>query len=33
LSDDPARLWKQVLRRQGGALALVAAYPPDPSLN
>ena len=33
LSDDPAQLWKQVLRRQGGPLALVAAYPPDPSLN
>ena len=33
LSDDPAQLWKRVLRRQRGALALLAAYPPDPSLN
>lgn len=33
LSGDPAQLWKRVLRRQGGRLALVAAYPTDPSLN
>jgi len=32
-SEDPGGLWKRVLRRQGGKLALVAAYPPDPSLN
>jgi putative transcriptional regulator len=31
--DDPDDLWKQVLRRQGGSLALVAAYPDDPMLN
>ena len=31
--DDPDELWKQVLRRQGGSLALVAAYPDDPMLN
>jgi len=30
---DPGALWKRVLRRQGGLLALVAAYPDDPSLN
>lgn len=30
---EPATLWKSVLRRQGGPLAVVAAYPPDPSLN
>lgn len=30
---DPPGLWKRTLRRQGGDLALVAAYPPDPSLN
>ncbi len=32
-SDEPSLLWKRVLRRQGGALAVTAAYPPDPSLN
>lgn len=33
LVADPEQLWKRVLRRQGGSLALLAAYPPDPSLN
>jgi putative transcriptional regulator len=33
MSDDPEQLWKRVLRRQGGKLALVGAFPPDPSLN
>jgi putative transcriptional regulator len=32
-SGDPANLWKRVLRRQGGHLAVVSAYPPDPTLN
>ena len=32
-SDEPEDLWKRVLRRQGGSLALVAAYPDDPMLN
>jgi putative transcriptional regulator len=32
-SDEPEMLWKRVLRRQGGQLALVAAYPADPMLN
>jgi putative transcriptional regulator len=32
-SDDPEVLWKRVLRRQGGSLALVAAFPDDPMLN
>jgi putative transcriptional regulator len=32
-SDDPDGLWKRVLRRQGGELALVSAYPPEPGLN
>jgi len=32
-SDEPETLWKRVLRRQGGRLALVSAFPPDPSLN
>src|ERR1700722_11911587 len=31
--EQPGGLWKQVLRRQGGSLALVAAYPDDPMLN
>ncbi len=33
LSGDPGLLWKRVLRRQGGRLALVAAYPNEPGLN
>ncbi|MBK8868062.1 MAG: YqgE/AlgH family protein [Dermatophilaceae bacterium] len=32
-SDDPDRLWENVLRRQRGPLAFVAWYPEDPSLN
>jgi putative transcriptional regulator len=32
-SPDPDLLWKKVLRRQAGALALVAAYPADPTMN
>jgi len=31
--SDPERLWKAVLRRQGGELALVSAYPRDPRWN
>ncbi|HWG63830.1 MAG TPA: YqgE/AlgH family protein [Streptosporangiaceae bacterium] len=30
---DPEELWKAVLRRQGGNLAMVAHYPDDPTLN
>ena len=30
---EPEQLWKAVLRRQGGNLAMVANYPDDPSLN
>jgi putative transcriptional regulator len=30
---EPERLWEQVLRRQGGELALVATYPEDPIWN
>lgn len=32
-ATQPEQLWRQVLRRQGMPLALVASYPPDPSLN
>jgi putative transcriptional regulator len=30
---DPQHLWQEVLRRQGGELALVATFPEDPRLN
>jgi putative transcriptional regulator len=33
LSPAPENLWSAVLRRQRGALAFCAAYPPDPNLN
>lgn len=32
-STQPDRLWRAVLRRQGGDLAMVSTYPADPSLN
>jgi putative transcriptional regulator len=32
-TDRPDELWTAVLRRQGGRLALLATFPPDPSLN
>ena len=32
-SLEPASLWRTVLRRQGGELAMVSTYPDDPSLN
>lgn len=32
-TPEPSELWSRVLLRQGGELALVARYPPDPSLN
>ena len=32
-SDAPQHLWRDVLRRQGMPLSLVASYPPDPALN
>ncbi len=32
-TEDPDDLWRAVLRRQPGALAMVATFPPDPSLN
>lgn len=30
---SPEHLWRDVLRRQGGELAMVATFPEDPSLN
>lgn len=32
-TSDPDRLWRDVLRRQRGELALVATFPEDPSQN
>ena len=32
-TDDPAGLWRRVLRRQQGPLSWYADYPPDPALN
>lgn len=32
-SPQPDQLWRTVLRRQGGDLALVSTYPDDPTLN
>lgn len=32
-TPDPERMWRAVLRRQRGELAMVATYPDDPSLN
>lgn len=33
VTGDPARLWRAVLRRQGGSMAIVSTFPEDPSLN
>jgi len=32
-TDEPDALWSSVLRRKGGAFAVLALMPPDPSLN
>lgn len=32
-TTNPAGLWGAVLRRQPGAIPILAGYPPDPSLN
>jgi putative transcriptional regulator len=32
-TPEPKDLWRMVLRRQTGPLAMVATFPPDPSLN
>lgn len=33
LDADPERLWRRVLHRQGGDVALLALYPTDPTAN
>ena len=33
ISADPEGLWHRVLKRQGGALAVVSGFPSDPTLN
>jgi putative transcriptional regulator len=33
MSEWPARLWREVLRRQPAPLSMLALYPADPSLN
>jgi putative transcriptional regulator len=33
ISADPEGLWRRVLRRQGGALAVVGGFPSDPMMN
>lgn len=33
LGPDPERLWHDVLQRQGGKLAMLASYPPSPTVN
>ena len=32
-ATQPDRLWRAVLRRQGGDLAFLATYPDDPDMN
>jgi len=32
-SDEPDGLWRHVLRRQGGRLAMFEYFPPDPTVN
>ncbi|MBX9246502.1 YqgE/AlgH family protein [Actinotalea ferrariae] len=32
-TQDPARLWRAVMRRQGGSMAIVSTFPDDPRLN
>ena len=33
ISADPEGLWRRVLRRQGGAMAVVSGFPVDPAAN
>jgi putative transcriptional regulator len=32
-TEAPERLWRTVLRRQGGTLAMVSLFPDDPTMN
>lgn len=32
-SEEPDQLWHDVLKRQGGDMAMLATYPPTPSVN
>ncbi len=32
-TPEPDQLWRRVLRRQGGTLAIVSTFPEDPTLN
>ncbi len=32
-AEHPEQLWHDVLQRQGGTLAMLASYPPTPSVN
>ena len=33
VTPEPSNLWRRVLRRQGGAMAIVSTYPENPLLN
>lgn len=33
VTPAPDALWRRVLRRQGGAMAIISTFPEDPSLN
>lgn len=32
-NPDPAMLWRTVMRRQGGSMAIISTFPDDPTLN
>ena len=32
-TPDPTGLWRTVMRRQGGSMAIISTFPEDPSLN
>jgi putative transcriptional regulator len=32
-AEEPGELWHDVLQRQGGSMAMLATYPPSPSVN
>ncbi|WP_182111879.1 MULTISPECIES: YqgE/AlgH family protein [unclassified Actinotalea] len=33
ITSDPERLWRAVMRRQGGSMAIISTFPDDPRLN